>query len=214
VATSLAHLVAIVPVGLLEGAKSRLGEPLDAEERRGLVLTLLDRTVRAALTAETVEIVVVVSPDAEVLRAASAAGATPIRQPGRGLNEALILAARWAGAAGASAILVLPADLPAISPNEVDRFERAAAASLDPARSLVALVPDARGEGTNALLVAPPGAIGFSFGPGSCRLHRAAAEAAEAALAVIGGPLELDLDLPEDFLQAETLGLLEPADAG
>ena len=47
-AADLSRLVAIVPVRGLEGAKSRLGATLDAEERQALVLDLLDRTIRAA----------------------------------------------------------------------------------------------------------------------------------------------------------------------
>ena len=46
------HVVAIVPVGTLNGAKSRLGAVLDAEER--LELTILLRTVRNLVTRESI----------------------------------------------------------------------------------------------------------------------------------------------------------------
>ena len=49
--TDFGRIVAIVPVRSLSGAKSRLGEPLDAEERADLVLALLRRTVAEALAA-------------------------------------------------------------------------------------------------------------------------------------------------------------------
>ena len=42
------RIAAIIPVGTLAGAKSRLGETLDAEEREDLVQGLLARTVLAA----------------------------------------------------------------------------------------------------------------------------------------------------------------------
>jgi 2-phospho-L-lactate guanylyltransferase (CobY/MobA/RfbA family) len=45
----LGHIVAIIPVRGLERAKTRLGEVLDAEERRALVEGLLRRTIRAAI---------------------------------------------------------------------------------------------------------------------------------------------------------------------
>ena len=108
----LSRLVVLVPVAGLEEAKTRLGARLDAEERQALVLGLLDRTVRAADAVEAVAAVVAVSPDPIVLKAASAAGATPVRQPDRGLNEGLRAATRWAAADRASAILVLAGDLP------------------------------------------------------------------------------------------------------
>ena len=111
----LSRLVALVPVASLEGAKSRLGDRLDPEERQALVLALLERTVAAADGVPAIASVVVVSPDPTVLRAASAQGATPVLQTDRGLNEGLTSAARWAAADGATAVLVVAADLPAIS---------------------------------------------------------------------------------------------------
>jgi 2-phospho-L-lactate guanylyltransferase len=89
-----------------------------------------------------------------------------------------------------------------------------AAEALDPGRSLVALVPDRHGRGTNAILISPPNAIAFAFGPGSRAAHLAAAAQAGASVVELGGPLTLDLDLPEDLIRAEELGLLDPTDAG
>jgi len=57
---SLDRIVALVPVRSLSGAKSRLGEPLDAEERADLILALLRRTVEQALQATRLTDVVVV----------------------------------------------------------------------------------------------------------------------------------------------------------
>jgi 2-phospho-L-lactate guanylyltransferase len=210
----LSRLVAVVPVHSLEGAKSRLGGTLDAEERQALVLELLDRSVRAADEVEALESVVVVSPDPAILRLASGAGATPIRQTDEGLNEGLRAAARWAIADRATALLVLAGDLPAISPATIQAIVKAADAAAQPDRPLVVLVSDRLGRGTNVLLLSPPDAIPFSFGSGSRASHLAAAEASGATALELDGPLTLDLDLPEDLILAEELGLLRPARVG
>ena len=207
----LSRLVVVVPIHGLERAKSRLGGTLDAEERQALVLGLLDRTVRAAGGVSGLEAVVVVSPDPNVLRAAGAAGATPLRQTDDGLNEGLRAATRWASAAGAGAILALAGDLPAVSTATLQAFVAATARAASPERPLVALVPDRHGRGTNVLLLSPPDAIPFAFGADSRRAHLDAAEAAGAEAVELAGPLTLDLDLPEDLILAEELGLLDPA---
>ena len=82
------RLAAIIPVGTIEGAKTRLGGRLDAEERQDLVERLLERTVRAALAVAGLHDVLVISPDREVLRRASDLGARTLRQRSTGLNAA------------------------------------------------------------------------------------------------------------------------------
>ncbi len=206
----LRHLVAIVPLASLEGSKTRLGGSLDAEERQALVLDLLDRTVRAASDVAAIESVVVVSPDPAVLRVASAAGATPIRQVGQGLNDGLDLARRWAAADGASALVILPGDLAAIAPAVLAALIESATAGIVAGRPLVALVADRHGRGTNVLLVSPPDAIPFAFGPDSRAVHLAAGQAAGAAIVELDSALSLDLDLPEDLVLADALGLFGP----
>jgi 2-phospho-L-lactate/phosphoenolpyruvate guanylyltransferase len=210
----LARLVAVVPVRALEGAKSRLGDRLDAEERQALVLGLLDRTIRAAEEVGALEAVVVVSPDPAVLRAASAAGATPFRQLDDGLNEGLRAAARWAIADGATALLVLAGDLPAVSADAIRSVVVAAGRAARPGRPLIVIVADRHGRGTNVLLVSPPNTIPFSFGANSRAAHLAAADAVGAEVVELDSPLTLDLDLPEDLILAEELGLLDPARVG
>jgi 2-phospho-L-lactate/phosphoenolpyruvate guanylyltransferase len=194
------RVVAVVPVGTLDGAKSRLGGTLDAEERRDLAARLLDRTLAAALATPGVGEVLVVTPDDEVRQLAMRSGARPIRQRSQGLNAGLRQAREEVVAAGADALLVVPIDLPLISPEAL----AAVLAPLDdPARPLVVLVPDRHGRGTNALLVAPPDAIEFGFGGDSRRAHAACAADAGARFVELDGPLSLDLDTPDDLLLVE-----------
>lgn len=206
--TSLARIVALVPVRSLSSGKSRLGEPLDAEERADLVLALLHRTVEQALAASRLAGVLVVSEDADLLRQARAIGATSLLQERPGLNEGLA-EARAAVDPQATAIMVVPADLPSILASAIDELAEAAelAQRAAPDRPVVALVPDRHGTGTNALLVAPPDAIPFLFGGDSRAAHSAAARAAGATYVELAGPLTFDLDTPEDLLEADRRGL-------
>lgn len=194
------RVVVIVPVGTLDGAKSRLGETLDAEERRDLVTRMIRRTVEAAVNTPGVAETIVVTPDDEVRELALAAGARPLRQRSQGLNRGLREARDEAVAGGADAVLVLPIDLPMVSPEAV----AAVLAPLrDPNRPLVVVVPDRHRRGTNALLVAPPDAIEFGFGGDSRAAHAACAGEAGARLVELGGALTLDLDTPDDLLLVE-----------
>ena len=204
----LSHIVALVPVRSLSGAKSRLGEPLDAEERADLVLGLLGRTVEQALAATSLAGVVVVSMDADLLRRARTMGAASLLQETDGLNEGLD-EARLAAGAEATAVIVLPADLPAVAASAIDQLAEAAhlAQLSAPGRAVVALVPDQHGTGTNALLLAPPKAIPFLFGENSRAAHAAAADAAGACYLELDGPLTFDLDTPDDLLEADKRGL-------
>ena len=97
-AADLSRIVALVPVRSLSGAKSRLGEPLDPEERADLILALLRRTVEAARAARRLAGVMVVSMDPDLLERARAMGAATLRQETDGLNEALAEARLAAGA--------------------------------------------------------------------------------------------------------------------
>lgn len=204
------RVFAIVPVGALDGAKSRLGAVLDAEERLDLTLRLARRTMAAAVAAERVDDVLVITPDDTVRELALEVGARPLRQRDRGLNKGIAAAREEAVAAGADAILILPIDLPDVTAAAVDAV---AAVLDDPARPLVALVPDRHGRGTNALLIAPPDAIDVCFGGDSAIAHEAAARAAGARVSILDGPLTLDLDTPDDLLRAdERLRAAEPVD--
>jgi 2-phospho-L-lactate guanylyltransferase len=194
------RVVAVVPVGTLDGAKSRLGETLDAEERRDLATRLLARTLEAALATPGIDEVLVVTPDDEVRQLAARAGARPIRQQSQGLNVGLRQARDEVLASGGDALLVVPIDLPLISAEAL----KAVLAPLDDrARPLVVLVPDRHGRGTNALLVAPPDAIEFGFGGDSRRAHAACAADAGARFVELDGPLSLDIDTPDDLLLVE-----------
>ena len=195
------RIAAVIPVGSLEGAKSRLGEQLDAEERQDLVAGFLARTVVDALAVDRLADVLVVSPDRDVLARAASLGARTLRQRSDGLNAGLRDARADVIAGGADALVVLPIDLPLVTSAEIARV----LVTLDDHARAVVLVTDRHGTGTNVLALRPPDAIDVAFGPGSRAAHRRAAEASGATYLELGGPLTVDLDTPDDLVYVESL---------
>jgi len=208
----LASLHVVVPVRTLAGGKARLGEALDAEERQGLIAGML-RDELAVLGAWGLAAAVhVVSPDPEVVPLAAAAGAHAVVQAGDGLNAAIHDARAVAVGAGATALLILPADLPILDVAALDRLLDAADAALAAgtgAPLVVVAAADAR-DGTNALLLGPPGIIDPQFGPGSLEAHLRAARDAGATVQLVVDPvLGFDLDTPADLERLDPARLAE-----
>lgn len=189
-------LWAIVPVKPMRKGKSRLGSVLDEGERVALSRDMLRHVLHALGGVERIERTLLVSRDAEVLALGRRHGArTLAERPPIDLNQALDQATRAALGSGATAVLILPADLPLVTPADIDALLDLA----DPPPVLV-LAPDRHQDGTNALLSAPPGLIEYQFGPRSLSRHRTAAGAASIRVVECDRPgLALDLDLPEDL---------------
>ncbi len=197
----MTRIAAIIPVGSFVGGKSRLGESLDAEERLDLVDGLLAHTVAAALGVERLADVLVVSPDRDVRTRAADLGARTLRQRSRGLNRGLREGLTDVVAGGADAVLILPIDLPFVSPIEIGRVLD----PLDEPGPIVIVVTDRHGTGTNILGLRPPDVIDVAFGPGSRLAHRHAAESAGIAYVEVHGLLSVDLDTPDDLVYVESL---------
>ena len=189
-------LWAIVPVKPLKRSKSRLSGVLSGEERALLSQEMLLHTLDVLKSVPRIERMLVVSRDTRALALAREHGARTVTERGTPqLNQALIRATVIARGYGVSAVLVLPADLPLLT---VEDIETLIAAAKDP--PVVVISPDRHGEGTNALLMSPPGIIEYEFGPESYNRHLERAEAAGARVEICELPsLELDLDVPEDL---------------
>lgn len=201
-AADLSRTWALVPIRGLETAKTRLGEDLDAEERLDLVTELLRRTLVATRDAARIDGTIVVTMDPAAAGLAKAHGAIGLVERAPGLNEAIVAARSVAIARGATAVLVLPADLPAAAPEYVEALVETAAGFAAP-HGLVALVPDHHLAGTNVLLLSPAGIIEPAFGVDSRRGHQRAATAAGARYVELDSPLSLDVDTADDLLAAE-----------
>lgn len=185
---------ALIPVKELANAKSRLTPPFSDEERGALALVMLRHVVAAVQESGDFARITVVSPDTAVLDVAEALGVSALRQRTTGLNPALDEARADARMHDAEAVLVLHADLPRLKAAEITAMVR-----LLPVSPAAVIAPDHTGSGTNALLIAPPDALSFHFGPGSFRRHIAAAEQRSLPYQIAHAPgIAGDVDTPDD----------------
>jgi 2-phospho-L-lactate/phosphoenolpyruvate guanylyltransferase len=192
--------LAILPVKSFPNAKQRLSPGLDAPVRRQLAEAMLD-DVLVALSATSVDEVIVVTAGEQPGALARRRGARVISDREQGHNEAAQLGVEEALRASADRVIMVPGDCPALDPSELDALLARPTAE----RSLI-IVPDRHGTGTNALVIKPPDAVGPAFGPGSCERHARLARAAGIPHAVVNVPsLALDIDTPDDLAALEDL---------
>jgi 2-phospho-L-lactate/phosphoenolpyruvate guanylyltransferase len=189
----------VIPVKVLAQAKSRL-TGLAGQRRSEFALAMAADTVAAAIRAEAVADVLVVTDDPEVSERVASLGAIVLADaPGAGLNEALTHGAaysseRWPARGRAG----LAGDLPAIQPEELTAALAAAA------QFGSAFVPDIEGTGTTLYAAAPGAPFTPQFGPASRDRHLAIG-AVEIGAELAG--LRTDVDTIEDLRTAAKIGL-------
>ena len=189
-------LWAIVPVKPLRHGKSRLAGILSQDERADLNQHMLTHTIDTLRDIPGIDQVLVVSRDPAALALARNHGARTVQEYGaKELNLALSRATILARSHITRGVLIVPADLPLLTSEDVRAMmERA----VNP--PVVVVAPDRHRQGTNALLISPVGLIEYDFGPGSFKRHCARAEMRGARLEICELPsLALDVDLPEDL---------------
>ena len=194
---------AVIPLRASPDSKSRLAGVLDAPARAALVGTMLARVLAAALTARNVSRVCLLGASPGALPA----GVTPLADPGGGLNAAAAFAlAEALAATGATRLIVIHADLPQVSGQDIELLAAAP-------EGTIAIAPDRHETGTNAISLPLPGARGFSFafGPDSFAAHKAEVDRLGLRLEEIRSQgLARDVDEPGDLIDAADL--LKPPD--
>ena len=194
--------IAVLPVKRFGAAKQRLDNDLSDGTRRALAEAMVTDVLIALRRAKRVDEVLVVS--GETMAVALAAGydaAAVVDDPeDAGHSAAAERGVQAAMERGATRVLLVPGDCPALDPVELDELLEDAEGRADPAHPDVVVVPDRHGDGTNALLLTPPDAIRAAFGPGSRERHERLAQEAGATCAVIAVPtLGLDVDTSDDL---------------
>lgn len=186
----------VVPVRDFVGSKSRLAPLLSLDERSALSRAMLEDVLGCLGRSPHIEGVAIVTDNTEAMAVAArqrahilpdAAGGDGL---GHSLNASLENARAWLRRhRPAVGMLVLPADIPAATPDDI--------ASLIESDSDVVLARADDG-GTNALRLAPNISLPFSFGPDSFARHCAAAAALRVRIVHRAG-LSLDIDRPDDI---------------
>jgi 2-phospho-L-lactate guanylyltransferase len=191
------NIWAIVPVKPFNRAKSRLATVLTPDERQAFAEKMFRHSLEVITNVKNVGGVMVVSRDTKALGIARDYHAQTVQESGTPeLNSALYRASQVVATQhGARGVLVLPADLPFVTALDIEEILH-----LGRYNTTVVLAPDGAGDGTNALLVNPPGFIPFAFGPGSFARHKKLAEEAGATVKIYHSErLALDIDVPEDL---------------
>ena len=163
-------------------------------------MDMLHHVLCVLLDSELFEQVSVVSSDEQVLEQAYLWGARAITEEQHGHNQALHAAALREKSEGVTTLLTISADLPLLTTQEIRCFFEQSR------QHEVVLAPSRDGTGTNAILVRPPLAVPYVFGPDSLQCFLEAVRQRHLSYSTyhsIG--LALDIDTIDDLDEVEVL---------
>ncbi len=176
----------LLPVKDFRRAKARLAPVLSPTMRMLLARWSAQRVLNAADTLPTF----VVCDDGLVAEWAESNGATVLWRPHHGLNGAVAAGLDELRELGYGSTIVAHSDLPLAT--SLSQF-------VQPGR--VVLVPDARDDGTNVMVIPSETALRPSYGSQSFRRHLDAARELGCSIDVVHHPAcSLDLDTPDDLV--------------
>jgi 2-phospho-L-lactate guanylyltransferase len=190
-------LWAVVPVKNLEDAKQRLAGVLSAAERHGLFRAMLEDVLSALSHSGGLAGVVLVTRDREVEALAARYGARVLEEKAnRGHTRASSFGARMLAQEGAAGMVQLPADIPLVTPEDIEVLLQAHGSA--PA---VTLAPSRDERGSNAVACSPADVLPLRFGDDSYfpHLQRARSLGIEPRVVHRRG-LALDVDTPDDLM--------------
>lgn len=206
---------AIIPVKPLRYGKSRLSDILTPDERAQLTTKMLRRTLQALNNVPGIFRTLVISRDPVALKIAREYDAYTYGEGDKqDLNVALTRAAHIAAAQEASGLLIVPADLPLITVEDLEMMLAGVAPTMSRSRArdysngtirfhhprTIAICPDRKKGGTNALYVSPPLGFTFRYGEGSFDRHLEEAKRLGMKSRIVHAPgLKFDLDTEEDW---------------
>jgi len=192
---------AIVPVKKLQISKERLSTILSPRERKSLTVVMLEDVLKA-LRSSAINRIVVISHDSIVHQIADRFDSIYLSENQLGLNLAVEQATEWCIQHQSDSTLILPADVPLVSPEDITQI-----IELGVETASLVLSPSRNG-GTNALFRRPPDLIEASFGLGSYNRHiKEALERGIKPKVYLSSRVTTDIDSEKDlkrFLEIES----------
>jgi len=185
---------ALVPIKPFAGAKTRLEPLLTRAECARLAEEMARDVLRALKAAPDISGIAILSNEPRLAALAETIGARLYTErEGEDYRMALQRVAADLAQHGARHLLVVPADLPTLSSADVQRLLKGHPGG-------ITICPAAIDGGSNALVLSPPTAIPFLYGPDSASRHLAAAAKAEVAARTVDvAAFARDVDRPDDL---------------
>ena len=196
----MSKVCAVIPIGALTDAKSRLSSVLEREERTMLFIAMVEDVLSAVNSCNKVQSIMVVTNDKDAASLSDSYGAAVRAEPEYpGLIQSVTHAAALLEKAHADIMLFLPGDVPLIKVEELETVLEGCAQT--ESRGLV-IVPSKDFGGTNCMAISPPSAIDFQFGEDSYRKHleNARSKGIEPETLTLPG-LGMDIDTPTDLIE-------------
>jgi len=187
---------AILPVKRFATAKARLDD-LSAGTRRALAESMVTDVIMALRRTKAIDQVLIITSEPAAEAIGHGYGVTVLSDDSaQGQSAAALIGIAHAIEQGATRVLLVPGDCPALDPVQLAEL-------LDRPQlgRSVTIVPDRHGSGTNALVLVPPDVIEPAFGEDSRVRHEQAAAAA-------GVPCHLE-QIPTLLIDVDTIDDLE-----
>jgi 2-phospho-L-lactate/phosphoenolpyruvate guanylyltransferase len=191
---------AVLPIKSLNNVKTRLASALSPSERIELFRFMMHDVLSALMEVEEIERTVVVTRDPEVRSIAARFDAVILEETSNdGHTAAVGRAAQWLISRGTNCFLQVPADIPGVTPQEVNNVLSVHRAK--PGRAFT-ISPSHDYGGSNCIVCSPPDVIDLSFGEDSFRRHLRDARAAGVECSIVHQPgISLDVDYPQDLVK-------------
>lgn len=185
-------VTAIIPVKPRISCKTRLAEYLTASQRLSLVRDMLQHVVSTLQQSPVIKRIVVLTSERDRVPA----GIETLNDDGQDLNRCLTNAVATLRQQGCSRLLILPADLPNLTVDDVYRLTETEGLSIAPSSDEL---------GTNALCLPKNMPFEFRFGDNSFYTHCHLMNTSGVDYRIVRSPgLAFDVDTPKDYLHYQS----------